>query len=181
MEVILGLGSNRTYKGMSPVELLAFAVRSLSRFVSDIKVSSVYETRPMYVCDQENFFNIALKGSVPESMSPEALLEAIHEIEAEGGRDRSKEVRFGPRSLDIDIEEFSDVVMNTEDLILPHPRIKERAFVLIPLLEIFSESADVEKRERYASWLNALPNQGNDEGVVKSPQKVQETFVSSLN
>ena len=61
MEVILGLGSNCPYKGKGSVELLSIAVKLLSDFVSDIRISSVYETKPMYVLSQDNFFNAVLR------------------------------------------------------------------------------------------------------------------------
>ena len=103
---------------------------------------------------------MAVKGYVSDSMSPYDLLNIIHEIEAEGGRNRAKEIRFGPRSLDIDIEEFGDIVVSDEILQIPHPRIQERAFVLIPALEILNESSDYLLRKRYESFLKDLPEQG---------------------
>ncbi len=172
MEVILGLGSNCPYKGKGSVELLSIAVKLLSDFVSDIRISSVYETKPMYVLSQDNFFNAVLRGNVSEKLSPLALLEKIHQVEASLGRDRSKEIRFGPRTIDIDIEKLGNLQMDTEILTIPHPRIKERAFVLIPLLEILSESADEKIREKCRVWLSELP----DEGVVKSPEQMQLLF-----
>ena len=121
MEIILGLGSNRAYMGNSPVCILAKAVNDLSAFISDIKLSSVYETKPMYVENQDNFYNIVLMGNAfnPKNMgdkgglSPEDLLLKINEIEAKWGRNKLKEIRFGPRSIDIDIEETGDLVMDT--------------------------------------------------------------------
>ncbi len=172
MEVILGLGSNCPFEGKSSVELLKLAVQSLSEVLSNIRVSSVYETKPMYVLSQDNFFNAVLRGQIQDDISPEAFLNTIHQIEASLGRDRSKEIRFGPRSMDIDIEKFGDIHMDSPNLTLPHPRIKERAFVLIPLLEILSDSADKKIREEYLSFLSKLP----DQGVVKSSEEVQLLF-----
>ena len=117
---------------------------------------------------------MAVTGFVDDSASPFELLDEIHRIEEQFGRNRSKEIRFGPRSLDIDIEEFGSLVLNVPDLILPHPRMNERAFVLIPVLEILKKSADCNKKEAIFSSLKKLPEQG----VVQCSKTVQEKFLS---
>ena len=91
---------------MSSVELLASACRALSEVLAEITCSSLYMSKAMYVEDQADFYNMAVKGFVSDSADPFLLLKAVNKIEAEYGRDRSKEIRFGPRPLDIDIEEF---------------------------------------------------------------------------
>lgn len=146
--VVLGLGSNRSFNGLTPIELLANAVIELNKIMDDVICSSVYRTKPMYVEDQEYFHNMVILGKVHESFTPETLLEHIHKIEALLGRDRSKELRFGPRSIDIDIEFFGDIEVRSPDLEIPHPRLEERAFVLQPLLEILPETADKLKGEK---------------------------------
>ena len=146
--VVLGLGSNRCFDGLTPMELLIKAVIQLKQELSDIVVSSVYCTKPMYVEDQEYFYNMVLIGTIKDNYSPYKLLQRIHEIEASLGRDRSKELRFGPRSIDTDIEFFGDFEIKSEDLQIPHPRLHERAFVLQPLLEILPETADILKGEK---------------------------------
>ena len=158
--VLLGLGSNTIYKDFSSMELLSIACEKLKSVLESVVCSSVYITRARYVTNQDDFYNMVVKGYVSDSMSPYDLLNIIHEIEAEGGRNRAKEIRFGPRSLDIDIEEFGDVVISDEILQIPHPRIQERAFVLIPALEILDESSDYLLRKRYESFLKDLPEQG---------------------
>lgn len=145
---MLGLGSNRSYNEMEPLELLQKAVTELNMIMDDTICSSVYRTKPMYVEDQEYFYNMVLLGSVHEEFDPEKLLSQIHDIEAKLGRDRSKELRFGPRSIDIDIEFFGDLDIHTVDLQIPHPRLHERAFVLQPLLEILPKTADILKGEK---------------------------------
>lgn len=142
------------------MELLSIACEKLKSVLESVVCSSVYITKARYVTNQDDFYNMVVKGYVSDSMSPYDLLNIIHEIEAEGGRNRAKEIRFGPRSLDIDIEEFGDVVVSDEILQIPHPRIQERAFVLIPALEILDESSDYLLRKRYESFLKDLPEQG---------------------
>ena len=80
-------------------------------------------------------------GAVREGLTPHDLLAEIHKIEAKYGRNRKKELRFGPRPLDIDIELFGDMEIDDEALTIPHPRMRERAFVLVPFLEILNRRA----------------------------------------
>lgn len=134
--VALGLGSNKKFSCLRSEEILGGAVSELSKILCGVRFSSVYRTKAMYVSDQDDFFNMALVGFLDDDVGARALLEKIHEIEAAFGRDREKEIRFGPRSLDIDIEFFGRQKILESDLQIPHPRLKERAFVLVPLLEI---------------------------------------------
>lgn len=140
--------------------------------------SCIYESKPMYVEKQGNFFNMAAKGFVEDSADPFAFLEKIHGIEKMYGRDRSKEIRNGPRSLDIDIEEFGGAAVNEPPvLIVPHPRIQERQFVLLPAIEILTDSADEQLRAKLKKFLSALPEQG----VVKCPEEIQVQFRKELD
>lgn len=145
---------------MSSVELLQRACFELKSLLENPSFSSVYRTKAMYVTDQNDFYNMAVVGFVHDELSPHELLKQINSIEAKYGRDRSKEIRFGPRSLDIDIELFGNKIINDKKLEIPHPRLKERAFVLIPALEILDKSADVLIREEWISYLNSLYEQG---------------------
>ena len=141
------------------------ACKELQAILINPVFSSVYKTKAMYVEDQEDFYNMVALGFVSEDLEPEDCLRVINKIEEKYGRNRDKEIRFGPRSLDIDIEEFGDVVINTEKLQIPHIRIKERPFVLIPLLEIFPEYADEIKKNEYLESLLELENKGETEDV----------------
>ncbi len=159
-DVILGVGSNKSWHGLESPVLLKKACMALEEFIFDIKVSSVYRTRPMYVEDQDDFYNMAVCGKVDENFSPFVLLEKIHEIESSLGRNRKEEIRNGPRSIDIDIEFFGNQKINTENLEIPHPRVKERAFVLIPMLEILKENADFIKRADFVQALEKIGSSG---------------------
>ena len=130
--VYLGLGSNTKFHDESSLTLLEKACSALKEIMTDVKVSSVYRTKPMYVEDQDDFYNMVVSGQVSDDEDPFEFLKKINKIEADFGRDRNKEIRFGPRSLDIDIEIFGNQTINTEILQIPHPRVKERAFVLYP-------------------------------------------------
>lgn len=96
--------------------------------------SSDYRTPPWGVTDQPPFVNCAI--IVTTELTPPALLERAQAVENQFGRDRSREQRWGPRTLDIDLIAYDDVTRTTPILTLPHPRALERAFVLLPLAEI---------------------------------------------
>ena len=157
-KIILGLGSNRSFNSLSPVQLLDAACEELKKIVSEPCFSSIYTSKAMYVTDQEDFYNMVCTGFVADDEDPYDFLEKIHKIENKYGRDRTKEIRFGPRSLDIDIESFGDFVSSDPVLTLPHPRVKERAFVLIPLLELFSDCAEDLQRKEFSDALAELEN-----------------------
>lgn len=160
-KVILGLGSNRNYNGLTSLEILSKACDSLSEILSFITLSSVYISKPMYYENQDDFYNMALSGFLDDEMEPEVLLEKVQAIEKEFGRNREKEIRNGPRSLDIDIEYIEGISLNTEKLKIPHPKIKERAFVLVPVLEILDKTADEKLMEEFSSYLKNLPDSKN--------------------
>ena len=143
--VALGLGSNRKFEGRSPVQILGEAVFELQKLLTGLEFSGVYKTRAMYYTDQDDFYNMAVLGYAADVAADDGafeLLQKTQAIEARFGRDRSKEIRNGPRSLDIDIELYGDKTINAENLTVPHERLKERAFVLVPLVEILAKDAD---------------------------------------
>jgi 2-amino-4-hydroxy-6-hydroxymethyldihydropteridine diphosphokinase len=101
--------------------------------------SSDYITPPWGVADQPPFVNLAIQ--VETTLPPRALLERALEVERGLGRDRARETRWGPRTIDIDLIAYDDLAIDEHDLMLPHPRLFERAFVLVPLAEIVPDRA----------------------------------------
>lgn len=97
-----------------------------------VKFSSIYETEPVGYLNQNQFLNAVIQVST--SLSPQELLKVCLKIEEKLGRKRK--IRWGPRIIDLDILLYNQENIETEDLIIPHPRMFERAFVMIPLLEI---------------------------------------------
>lgn len=95
-------------------------------------VSSLYETAPVGVTDQPPFVNAAAR--IRTTLTPEGLLRAVLHLENEMGRART--LRWGPRVIDIDILAFGDQRISSPALTVPHPRLRERAFALVPLAEI---------------------------------------------
>jgi 2-amino-4-hydroxy-6-hydroxymethyldihydropteridine diphosphokinase len=108
-----------------------------NRQVRVIARSSDYRTPPWGVENQPPFINSCLL--VDTTLTPHALLDLARQIERMLGRDRAKEQRWGPRTVDIDLIAYDDVVIDEPNLQLPHPRARERAFVLVPLAEIAPE------------------------------------------
>src|ERR1700679_2507508 len=96
--------------------------------------SSDYTTPPWGELDQARFINACIE--IETSLDPHALLFTLHKIEKKFGRDRGNETRWGPRTLDLDLIAYDDVSIDQPELTLPHPRLFERAFVLVPLTEI---------------------------------------------
>ena len=96
--------------------------------------SSDYATPPCGDAQQARFINACIE--IETSLDAHALLFTLHKIENKFGRDRASEKRWGPRTLDLDLIAYDDVSVQKPELTLPHPRLFERAFVLVPLAEI---------------------------------------------
>ena len=131
-EALLGLGANLgDARATLAGAILRFCdgeqVRLLAR-------SSDYRTPPWGVTEQPAFINLCI--AVDTELPPRALLEHALAVEAAFGRNRATERRWGPRALDIDLLAYGDVAIDEPGLTVPHPRLRERAFVLVPLAEI---------------------------------------------
>lgn len=100
--------------------------------------SSIYETAPVGYIEQEPFLNMAI--AIATSLGADQLLHVMLAIEQQLGRTR--DVRWGPRTLDLDMLLYGNEYISTPDLTIPHPRMHERAFVLVPLAEILNEQKD---------------------------------------
>jgi 2-amino-4-hydroxy-6-hydroxymethyldihydropteridine diphosphokinase len=126
--VHLALGSNLGDRCAN----LRLALEKISERVSIIKTSSVYETPPWGFTDQPSFLNQVVSGN--SSLNPAELLTLVKEIEQKMGR--VKNFQNGPRLIDIDILLFGEQIVKMPNLEIPHPRMCERGFVLLPLAEI---------------------------------------------
>jgi 2-amino-4-hydroxy-6-hydroxymethyldihydropteridine diphosphokinase len=102
-----------------------------------IAKSSDYRTPPWGDENQPPFVNLAI--AVATELAPHALLARAQDVERRLGRERAKDRRWGPRTIDLDLIAYDDVALDTPDLTLPHPRWRERAFVLVPLAQIAPE------------------------------------------
>jgi len=133
----IGMGGNVASKvGTAEATLAAAALRleSLGRVVAR---SSLYSTAPVGFHEQPRFVNAVI--ALATELSPRELLDELMKIEQEFGRDRAASFANGPRTLDLDILLFGDLIVTEPGLEIPHPRLAERAFVLIPLDEIAAD------------------------------------------
>src|SRR5699024_2678519 len=135
--------------------------------IAIIKKSSVYKTAPVGYTDQANFLNMVIE--VETSLLPLDLLEVCQSIEKQLGRRR--EIRFGPRTIDLDILIYNQENRKTARLTLPHPRMYERAFVLIPLDEIAPGLViPAENGKHAADYIERLP-ESDIKGVRRWTEK----------
>jgi 2-amino-4-hydroxy-6-hydroxymethyldihydropteridine diphosphokinase len=151
--IYLALGSNLGDR----LTNLQRAVSLLQRRVRVLKVSDVYETEPWGVTDQPRFLNCALEGET--TLTPPELLEYIKSFEQEMGRTASE--RYGPRVIDVDILLYDELIYLDERLEIPHPRMSERRFVLVPLAQLAPDTLHPVKKETMAALLARLPDEGD--------------------
>lgn len=148
--VAIALGSNLGDR----LSHLTFAVERLRSVLTDLRVSSWHETTPLGVGSQPLFLNGALTGT--SDRSPRVLLTTLLEIERERGRDRP--YAGAPRTLDLDLILYGDAVIDEPGLRIPHPRFRERRFVLEPLAEVAPEWLDPESLATVREILEQLRN-----------------------
>lgn len=130
----IGLGGNVPSAAGVPEATLAAAVVRLGMLGAVVRRSRLYSTAPVGFADQPRFVNAAV--AVETELSARELLDALLRIEREFGRDRAHVIPNGPRTLDLDILLYGQQVLREPGIEVPHPRLAERAFVLVPLSEI---------------------------------------------
>jgi 2-amino-4-hydroxy-6-hydroxymethyldihydropteridine diphosphokinase len=150
----IGMGANLPSWAGPPEATLAAAAERLGRLGRVLCRSSLYSTRPVGFAAQPRFVNAAV--ALETELSPRELLGALLRVELEFGRDRAASVANGPRTLDLDILLLDDARIDEPDLAIPHPRMAERAFVLVPLNEIAPEAVDARSGKTVAQLLQSL-------------------------
>ncbi|MBU29138.1 MAG: 2-amino-4-hydroxy-6-hydroxymethyldihydropteridine diphosphokinase [Gammaproteobacteria bacterium] len=154
--IFLGLGSNLD----KPIRQIYRAIGSLGEFVDSIERANLYRSNPLGPQDQPDFINTVIKGRT--SLTPEDLLGFVKRIERY--QQRVETIRWGPRTIDIDILYFGNLNFNSSSLKIPHPEILKRSFVAIPLLDLLTNAitptGDRIDRNRYdASTLVRIETQ----------------------
>lgn len=150
--VYLALGTNLGDRRAN----LRAALRALPPPVRVLDRSAVYETPPWGLTDQPSFLNQVVR--VETDLEPEALLAYLKGIERKLGR--RKTARYGPRTIDLDILFYDDRVIETTDLVIPHPRLEERAFVLVPLADLTRELRHPVHGRTVEEMLQAVDTEG---------------------
>lgn len=150
----IALGANLPSPAGPPDVTLAAAVTRLASVGRITACSSLYSTAPVGVTDQPRFLNAAL--TLETALSPFELLGALLTLEQEFGRDRLSAVPDGPRTLDLDLVLYGDLVLHLSCLEVPHPRFAQRAFVLVPLNQIARNLRDPRTGRTVSELLQAL-------------------------
>jgi 2-amino-4-hydroxy-6-hydroxymethyldihydropteridine diphosphokinase len=130
--VYIGLGSNLG----DSITTLRSALSTLRQYpvIQDLRVSRLYYSKPVGPQDQPNYWNAAACFST--SLAPLILLDLLLQIEKDHGRDRTQQIRWGARTLDLDILLYDHLVVASTRLTIPHPYLTSRAFVVCPLLDL---------------------------------------------
>lgn|SRR5690625_965313 len=132
--------------------------------VTIVKRSSIYETEPVDYTEQDKFLNMVIK--LKTSMKNLELLQFLQEVETTLGRKREEEIEKGPRTIDLDILLFNNENRDLDVLRIPHPRMHERAFVLVPLSEIAPDQVMPTSGRRIDELLEQLPEKEIEEVVL---------------
>jgi 2-amino-4-hydroxy-6-hydroxymethyldihydropteridine diphosphokinase len=157
-------GNLASWAGTPDATLAAAAVR-LGRLGRVTSRSSLYSTEPVGFAEQPRFVNAVV--ALETALEPRELLNALLAIEQEFGRDRAAGFANGPRTLDLDILTFGDMKISEPGLEIPHPRLAERAFVLVPLSEVAPRMVDAGSGMSVAQLVDSLQkNAGSETDAV---------------
>ena len=149
-QVFIGIGSNKNHPYFRIYSVLKQINRLKSTFI--VKKSSLYETKPLGPQGQPNFINAVIE--IKTNFDPHELLSELQELERQHNRKKTK--KWGPRSIDLDILIYNKIIMDSKDLIIPHPGLEYREFVLIPLYEITGYGYEIPKYGRVSSLIKNL-------------------------
>ncbi|HEV3149814.1 MAG TPA: 2-amino-4-hydroxy-6-hydroxymethyldihydropteridine diphosphokinase [Acidobacteriaceae bacterium] len=160
----IGLGANLPSAAGAPAETIAAAIERLEDYGRVAARSSLYRTAPVGYVDQPAFVNAAVL--LETELDPLALLDALLAIERSFGRDRAAGSPKGPRTLDLDLLLYDDLVLDEPALTLPHPAMHERRFVLVPLAEVAAGWRHPVLNRTMAELLADLPP--DEDSVIKT-------------
>jgi 2-amino-4-hydroxy-6-hydroxymethyldihydropteridine diphosphokinase len=153
--IFVALGSNLGDR----LANLRSAVGALPPQIAVLASSPVYETAPWGVVEQPVFLNMAVRAKT--RLSPQDVLHFLKALEVRLGREPS--IRWGPRRIDLDLLFYDTLVLDTPELVLPHPRLQERAFVLVPLSDLAPEFVHPQLGRSVQELLDSI----GEEGIVR--------------
>lgn len=174
----IGMGGNLASWAGPPEATLAAAARRIESLGRLTCRSSLYSTEPVGFTEQPRFVNAVVE--LETELEPRGLLNRLLEIECEFGRDRQAEFSNGPRTLDLDLLLFGCIQINEPGLVLPHPRLAERAFVLVPLCEISPRIVDSGRRKTVSQLLHELARKGENAGASSTSEKSRSDAVVKI-
>ncbi|MFP5276640.1 MAG: 2-amino-4-hydroxy-6-hydroxymethyldihydropteridine diphosphokinase [Acidobacteriota bacterium] len=150
----IGMGANLPSPAGPPAATLAAAAERMAALGTISARSHLYSTEPVGITEQPRFVNAVV--ALETDLAPRQLLDALHAIERAFGRNRPAEIRYGPRTLDLDILLLGETVVQEQDLEIPHPRLFERSFTLVPLNEIAPSFRDPHSGLSVTEWVQRL-------------------------
>ncbi len=161
----IGMGGNLASWAGTPQATLAAALLRLEKLGRVTGRSSLYSTEPVGFAEQPRFVNAV--AELETELTPRELLTALLDLEQEFGRDRETGFTNGPRTLDLDILLLGDLRISEPGLEIPHPRLAERVFALVPLCEIAPNLVDAKSGRTVSQLLDNLrENAGNEADAV---------------
>jgi 2-amino-4-hydroxy-6-hydroxymethyldihydropteridine diphosphokinase len=168
----LSIGSN---KGDKPANLhLAIACLDTHEKIEVAAVSRFYKTRPQDFSDQDWFVNAAVK-IICKTSDPLELLKMLQQIESALDK-KGKPFRFGPRKIDLDIIYFEDLVLKTDEIQIPHPRMHQRHFVLRPMCDLDPEAIHPVSGLTTKELLREITKQQDQEVIPLDEEETSEVF-----
>lgn len=138
----LSIGTNIGDRRVHLTNAINDLIKNKSIQIDD--VSPIYETEPVGGVKQDDFYNIAV--ALTTDLSAHSLLDVLHEIEQ--SQHRTREIHWGPRTIDLDILYYDNQHINTETLTIPHPEIANRRFVLVPLLDVTKDDPELNQKTK---------------------------------
>lgn len=163
IQAFLGMGTNLGDRLKQLRQ--AIAMLQQAKGIQVNQVSSVYQTSPVGYLNQPHFFNLVCR--IQTVLTPMELLQQTQLIEQKLQRKRT--LRWGPRTIDLDILLYGTAIVKRSNLTIPHPRMQERAFVLVPLYELVGDIVIPGTNQLMSQWMNQIPEDQKIKKILDAP------------